>query len=1413
MADLKTTNIYGDAYINNKVGINTNTPATRLQIGQLSPTAATEGLQFGDDTGARMYRSAASTISIAGNFNASGGTITSTYGGFSSPGLILGDAQYGFYVASGNLYYKSAAGGNHYWRNIANNATTLALDNSGNLTALGNISAANLSGTNTGDQTVGNGTITIAAGTGISVASNTFTTNQTGNSTVTVTNSGVTSAVAGTGVGVSAATGAVTFSIGQAVGTGNTPSFAGIVSSAVTNYAFLQVTDTNNFWITPGNANWGLYFETTAGGLLGGTGDSNRLGFVGSGAARFYVDLNNGNGWFGGNLTATNDTVTGATMTYLTGAYQNTTVYDSPRTQSATPSRGIRAPASSIQFTDSYAIAPYWTYRSTGDWPVPYGIGWGTGGESSGIFQRYASNGSSFGDMIFYTGNDGYGAFSFRRHTWEGTTYFAAGSGELNTELFRIDWTGKATATSFALPGGFTISDPGSGYAAFSNWVQLGTTGFYSSNNGAHFYPNNGTFGSWRIAGTRNSWYGIEFDSGTCLMTNSSEVGFYRLSYGWQMRWYAGTGYIYKGNPGGGTEATILDSSNQSYAWAMNQNVTTTSSPSFTGLTVGGSNATIYRDLIVNGGIGNPYGNRIIVQGTATTYTLQDSTLRPTVYLNGDYPVVTLNCSATTNAAHGPTIQFAFNGLTTGGSTSRQIVIGANGVGGWLDFGFSGGGYGDNTNYNPHNGISGYSGTTAMRLFSNGLLVGGTGTYPNHITSISNQLDVRGTGYFSGAVTASVFTGAGTGLTGTAASLSIGGNAATATNATTAGGLAVHAGRNNEANKIVRTDGNGYIQAGWINTPSGDMPDTESIDKIYCSSDDYVRYKGVADFKQQIGLTFKNSTPRNTNTTDTNYWTGVMGWGTTDWNTMFDWGSGFTDSWSSPANKPTDSTHHVGLQVVHYTNGSGRYGWQMANGGGTSRWWLRDVWGGSFSAWFEILTSTNYTNFAPSLTGTGASGNWAINITGNAATATTLQTGRAINGVSFNGSAAITVNGLNYNINDNWLRENGDDAQFQMYGNSRTMIYRTDGTTNPHGGGAYAHIFYYGGSADGNRTFIINTDGRLWSPYHGWLDTMNVASATNLSTTRANWSTNGTITAVVGQLSWKNYGNGHTIFDASAATSPATGAISNTNPDYAWAATYPTLMGWNGANTYGVRVDSSRYSDQATTAVVNASNTSAGWYPIVWHSGNTLYSTANVLLWAQNGYIQANYFNSSDDVSSGNISYIMAKFGDGYLRSATAAKVAAFISNQTMSIQGSSTSCSGNAATVTNGVYTTGAQSISGVKTFSDPPVAVNIAKAWVHFNGTGTVAINTSYNVSSITDNGVGDYTVNFTSAFVDANYVVAGTSNLDYTNNSSNYNVYLSVPRQPNAQQAGSCRLATEYPAGVGLYDCVAVRAVFFR
>ena len=73
--------------------------------------------------------------------------------------------------------------------------------------------------------------------------------------------------------------------------------------------------------------------------------------------------------------------------------------------------------------------------------------------------------------------------------------------------------------------------------------------------------------------------------------------------------------------------------------------------------------------------------------------------------------------------------------------------------------------------------------------------------------------------------------------------------------------------------------------------------------------------------------------------------------------------------------------------------------------------------------------------------------------------------------------------------------------------------------------------------------------------------------------------------------------------------------------------------------------------------------------------------------------------------------------------------------------------------------------------TTAAPPVVQNsseievgqFCRAWVNFNGTGTVAIRASFNVSSITDNGVGNYNINFTNNMPDANYSYAGGSKYD--------------------------------------------------
>lgn len=57
-------------------------------------------------------------------------------------------------------------------------------------------------------------------------------------------------------------------------------------------------------------------------------------------------------------------------------------------------------------------------------------------------------------------------------------------------------------------------------------------------------------------------------------------------------------------------------------------------------------------------------------------------------------------------------------------------------------------------------------------------------------------------------------------------------------------------------------------------------------------------------------------------------------------------------------------------------------------------------------------------------------------------------------------------------------------------------------------------------------------------------------------------------------------------------------------------------------------------------------------------------------------------------------------------------------------------------------------------------------ASAWVNFNGTGVIAIRDQYNVSSITDNDIGDYDINFTVALDDTNYsAIANASNTGST------------------------------------------------
>ncbi|MCG3164720.1 MAG: hypothetical protein POELPBGB_00479 [Bacteroidia bacterium] len=149
-----------------------------------------------------------------------------------------------------------------------------------------------------------------------------------------------------------------------------------------------------------------------------------------------------------------------------------------------------------------------------------------------------------------------------------GASYRLAADGTTPGNLYGLAWThsnvgGQSISnlghqllvmsnggTTAAIGNGFWssygIDVGGNGtYNRFRTWTELtGAHGLYSGVNGAHFYPNDASYGSWRILGTRNGWGGLEFPSGSgniSLMIGQGgwggmTTGMHANSYGWLWR-------------------------------------------------------------------------------------------------------------------------------------------------------------------------------------------------------------------------------------------------------------------------------------------------------------------------------------------------------------------------------------------------------------------------------------------------------------------------------------------------------------------------------------------------------------------------------------------------------------------------------------------------------------------------------------------------------------------------------------------------------------------------------------------------------------------------------------------------------------------------------------------------------------
>ena len=108
----------------------------------------------------------------------------------------------------------------------------------------------------------------------------------------------------------------------------------------------------------------------------------------------------------------------------------------------------------------------------------------------------------------------------------------------------------------------------------------------------------------------------------------------------------------------------------------------------------------------------------------------------------------------------------------------------------------------------------------------------------------------------------------------------------------------------------------------------------------------------------------------------------------------------------------------------------------------------------------QVLHAGNYSGYSPTLTGGGASGSWSISVTGNASTATTLQTSRTINGVAFNGSQNIVVQ---------------DSTKLPLTGGTLT------GSVTLNGGSIGIDVAPTDPAVSGRSIQIVNGGGLLWA--------------------------------------------------------------------------------------------------------------------------------------------------------------------------------------------------------------------------------------------------------------------------------------------------------------------------------------------
>ena len=209
-------------------------------------------------------------------------------------------------------------------------------------------------------------------------------------------------------------------------------------------------------------------------------------------------------------------------------------------------------------------------------------------------------------------------------------------------------------------------------------------------------------------------------------------------------------------------------------------------------------------------------------------------------------------------------------------------------------------------------------------------------------------------------------------------------------------------------------------------------------------------------------------------------------------------------------------------------------------------------------------------------------------------------------------------------------------------------------------------------------------------------------------------------------------------------------------------------------------------------------------------SGQALISAggANTPTWSALGTM-ASQSASAVAITGGTITGITdLTVADGGTGASTITANSVILGNGTSALSGNlvAPSTSGNILT-SNGTTWTSAAAPTGI-TATTGSAPYYGARAWVNFNGTSTVTIRDSVNVTSITDNGAGDYTVNFTTAMPNANYSTVGTCQVTL---SGDRNVIVSAPYNA-APTTSAIRIGTSSGSTAIMTDMLYVNVSVF-